>query len=125
LLPATARQRLVLDALAGQSITQLAQQHHVSRKFIYQQLRQAQHALEQAFQSPADKQAQPLFWLPVTKPWLRQLVLGLTLICHNSLRGVCELLRDLFDYPLALRTIHNILHQAAAKSVRGKVRRSC
>ena len=41
-----------------------------------------------------------LFWLPVTKPWLRQLVLGLTLICHSSLRGVPELLADLFDYPL-------------------------
>lgn len=57
LLPPTTRQQLVLDALAGQSISQRAQQHHVSRKFIYQQLRQAQHALEQAFQTPADKQA--------------------------------------------------------------------
>jgi hypothetical protein len=118
LLPPTIRQQLVLDALAGQSITQLAQQHHVSRKFIYQQLRQAQHALDQAFQSPDDKQAQPLFWLPVTKPWLRQLVLGLTLICHSSLRGVCELLRDLFDYPLALGTVHNILRQAATNAGR-------
>lgn len=118
LLPPTTRQQLVLDALAGQSISQLAQQHHVSRKFIYQQLRQAQHALDQAFQSPANKQAQPLFWLPVTKLWLRQLVLGLTLICHSSLRGVCELLRDLFDYPLALGTVHNILQQAAANADR-------
>lgn len=117
-LPSTTRQRLVLDVLAGQSITQLAQQHHVSRKFLYQQLRQAQYALDQAFLSPTDKQAQPLFWLPVTKPWLRQLVLGLTLICHSSLRGVCELLRDLFDYPLALGTVHNILQQAAANAGR-------
>jgi hypothetical protein len=118
LLSPTTRQQIVLDALAGQSISQLAQYHRVSRKFIYQQLRQAQHALDQAFQSPADKQPQPLFWLPVTKPWLRQLVLGLTLICHSSLRGVCELLRDLFDYPLALGTVHNILQQAAAHADR-------
>lgn len=117
-LPPTIRQQLVLDALAGQSITQLAQQHHVSRKFIYQQLRQAQHALDQAFLLPADKPAQPLFWLPVTKLWLRQLVLGLTLICHSSLRGVSELLRDLFDYPLALGTVHNILRQAAVNAGR-------
>ena len=34
LLPPTTRQQLVLDALAGQSIRQLAQQHHVSRKVI-------------------------------------------------------------------------------------------
>ena len=38
-----------------------------------------------------------LFYLPVTKAWLRQLVLGLVLICHSSTRGVVELLGDLFD----------------------------
>jgi hypothetical protein len=114
LLTPTSRQQLVLDALAGKPIRQLADQHHVSRKFVYQQLRQAQHALDQAFQPPAPDEAKLLFWLPVTKPWLRQLVLGLNLICHSSLRGVCELLRDLFDYPLSLGSVHNILHQAVA-----------
>jgi len=118
LLTPTTRQQLVLDALAGQPISQLADQHHVSRKFIYQQLRQAQHALDQAFQPPADDEAELLFWLPVTKPWLNQLVLGLNLICHSSLRGVCELLRDLFDYPLSLGSVHNILHQAVTTARR-------
>jgi len=47
---------------------------------------------------------------------LRQLVLGLTLSCHSSLRGVHELLADLFDYPLSLGSIHNILHQAVANA---------
>ena len=42
------------------------------------------------------------------------MVLGLTLICHSSLRGVSELLADLFDYPLSLGSVHNILHQAIA-----------
>src|SRR5262249_34879129 len=72
----------------------------------------AHDTLDHAFQSPAPDQPDLLFWLPVTKPWLRQLVLGLTLICHSSLRGVCELLRDLFDYSLSLGTVHNILRQA-------------
>jgi transposase len=118
LLNPSTRQQLVLDVLAGQSITQLADHHHVSRKFIYQQLRQAQHALDQAFQAPAHGEAELLFGLPVTKPWLRQLVLGLTLICHSSLRGVQELLRDLFDYPLSLGSVHNILHQAVGTARR-------
>jgi hypothetical protein len=30
-------------------------------------------------------------YLPVTKPWLRQAVLGLTLTCLSSFRGVVEL----------------------------------
>jgi hypothetical protein len=98
--------------LAGQPITALADRHQVSRKFVYQQLHQAHGALDQAFAPSPAEPPQLLFWLPVTKPWLRQLVLGLTLICHSSLRGVTELLADLFDYPLSLGTVHNVLQQA-------------
>lgn len=116
LLPAH-RQQLVLDALAGQPISQLAAAHQVSRKFVYQQLHQAHDALNQAF-DPDDQPAQLLFWLPVTKPWLRQLVLGLVLVCHSSLRGVTELLDDLFDYPLSLGSVHNIVQQAVVMARR-------
>ena len=112
LLPPQARQQLALDALTGQPVTQLAHQHQVSRKFIYQQLQQAHDALDQAFTPAPHDPPQLLYWLPVTKPWLRQLVLGLTLIGHSSMRGVTEILDDLFDYPLSLGTVHNILHQA-------------
>jgi hypothetical protein len=111
-LPPQARQQLALDALAGQPITALADQQQVSRKFVYQQLHHAHAALDQAFDPPTTDPPQLLFWLPVTKPWLRQLVLGLTLICHSSLRGVTELLADLFDFPLSLGSVHNILEQA-------------
>jgi|HubBroStandDraft_6_1064221.scaffolds.fasta_scaffold201829_1 hypothetical protein len=118
LLPPQQRQQLARDALAGQPITELAAQHHVSRKFVYQQLQQAHDALDHAFTPPPDDPPQLLFWLPVTKSWLRQLVLGLTLISHSSLRGVTELLRDLFDYPLSVGSVHNILHQAVASARR-------
>jgi hypothetical protein len=96
-LPPQARQQLAVDALTGQPVTVLAARHHVSRKFVYQQFRQAKDALDHAFALPSDDPPQLLFWLPVTKPWLRQLILGLTLICHSSVRGVTELLDDLFD----------------------------
>jgi hypothetical protein len=115
-VPPPQRQQLALDALAGQPITALADQHQVSRKFVYQQLHKAHDALAYAFMPSADDPDQLLFWLPVTKPWLQQLVLGLTLICHSSLRGVTELLADLFDYPLAVGTAHNILRQAVARA---------
>src|SRR5262245_16996159 len=113
-LPAHARQQLPLDALAGRPISQLAPQLHVSRKFVYQQLHHAHDALDQTFRPPAADAPPTLFWLPVTKPWLQQLVLGLILICHSSLRGVTELLTNLFDFPLSLGTVHNILQQAVA-----------
>jgi hypothetical protein len=115
-LPPTARRQLALEALAGQSISELAAQEKVSRKFVYQQLQHAHNALDQAFQPPDPDPDGLLFWLPITKPWLQQLVLGLVLICHSPLRGVTELLDDLFDCDLSLGTVHNILHQAVPKA---------
>jgi hypothetical protein len=117
-LPGPARQQLALDALAGVPVSQIAQDNDVSRKFVYQQLHQAQDALDHAFAPLPTDPPGPLFWLPVTRPWLGQLVLGLTLICHSSVRGVCELLQDLFDHPLSVGTVHNILHRAVAAARR-------
>src|SRR5579863_4053890 len=106
------RQQLARAALAGHSVSALAQEYQVSRKFVYQQLHQANDALDQTFTAPDSAAEAVLFSLPVTKNWLRQLVLGLVLICHSSLRGVTELLTDLFNYPLSLGSVHNILQQA-------------
>ncbi len=112
-------QRLTLgvQALAGeQTITALADDLHVSRKFVYQQAATAQSALEDAFSAPAAADDQILFELPVTKAWLRQVTLGLTLICHSSFRGVVEFCRDLFDVKLSVGTVHNIVQDAIAKA---------
>lgn len=106
------RQRLAVDALAGsQPITRLAQDHEVSRKFVYQQADKAQQALDEAF-APVHEDQRVLFYLPITKALLRQMVLGLVLICHSSFRGVVEFLRDLLDYPLSVGTVANIVHAA-------------
>src|SRR5262245_60695174 len=115
LLAAQERLRLALDALAGVPISRLAAENHVSRKFVYQQLHRAHQGVQLAFNPPAPPE-DLLFWLPVTKPWLQQLVLGLVLVCHSSLGGVGELLADLFDYPTSLGTIHNIFQQAVARA---------
>jgi hypothetical protein len=93
----------------------LAQQHEVSRKFLYQQIHTAEAALDQAF-APSSTRDDVLFYLPVTKAWLRQLVLALVFICHSSYRGVVELLRDLFDTAVALGTVHNIVRSAVPQA---------
>lgn len=110
------RQDLAVQALAGkQPISELAEQHEVSRKFVHQQVNKAQQVLDEAFASPvADEKV--LFYLPVTKAWLRALILALALICHASFRGIIELLRDLFATRVSLGTIHNILNEAVAQA---------
>ena len=72
-------------------------------------------ALDYAF-TPINKNEDVLFYLPITKTWLHQLILALILICHSSYRGVIELLRDLFDYPLSIGTIHNRVMEAVPKA---------
>jgi hypothetical protein len=113
----TQRRQLALEALAGtQTLSRLAGEHEVSRKFVYRQAAKAEEALEAAF-SPADPDQQKvLFHLPVTKAWLRQLILALTLICHSSQRGVVELLRDVFDYDISASTVGSVLQAAVAQA---------
>jgi hypothetical protein len=106
------RQDLAVQVLAGaQPVSDLAREHEVSRKFLYQQAHTAQDALTQAF-DPDPKTNDVLFHLPVTKPWLQQLVLGLVLIGHSPYRAVVELLRDVFDWDISLGTVHNIVSSA-------------
>ena len=112
------RQDLAIQVLAGtETVSELARQHEVSRKFLDQQAHTAEAALDQAF-APSSRPDDVLFYLPVTKAWLRQLVLGLVLICQSSTRGVVDLLRDLFDYRISLGTVHNIVHSAVAQAQR-------
>jgi len=71
--------------------------------------------LDAAF-STTTNEGEVLFYLPITKTWVWQLILALILICHCSYRGVVELLRDLFDLPMSMGTIHNRLQSAAKKA---------
>jgi hypothetical protein len=111
-------QRLTIgvQALASaQSVSGLAQEYEVSRKFVYQQAATAQAALDEAFTAAAADD-QVLGSLPITKNWLRQATLGLILICHSSYRGVVEFYRDLLGIKLSVGTVHNIVHDAVAQA---------
>jgi hypothetical protein len=107
------RQRLALDALAGtQPIRHLAEDHAVSRKFVYQQTDKAQQALDHAFAPEPADDPHVLFTIPVTTALLHQIVLGLILICHSSFRGVVEFLRDILHCRLSLGSVANIVRSA-------------
>lgn len=100
----------------SEPVSHLAQNYRVSRKFLYQQAAKASDALDETF-TLSDDNDKVLFYLPVTKKWLRQFVLALILICHSSFRGVLELLETTFDYhDLSLGTIYNITQQAVQKA---------
>src|SRR3954469_3386634 len=95
-LPDRDRKDLAIQALAGsETVSDLAARHGVSRKFVYQQTRRVHAALDGAFSSAKQDTEEVLFELAVTEAWLRQVIVGLALICRGSYRGVVEFLRDL------------------------------
>ncbi|MGV7245723.1 hypothetical protein, partial [Caballeronia sp. M23-90] len=111
-LPGSERKKLAVRVLAGsETVTDLAARHGVSRKFVYAQKDKASDALNDAFGSAvADDEV--LFQLPVTRTWLRQVMLGLPLICRSSYRGVVEFMRDLLGVTVSVGPVQHLVHAA-------------
>ena len=115
-LPGGDRKDLAIQALArSETVSHLAARHGVSRKFVYQQTHKARVALADAF-SPAAPDNEVLFELAVTKAWLRQVIVGLALICRSSYRGVVEFLRDLLGIPVSIGCVHDVLQAATRQA---------
>jgi hypothetical protein len=116
MLPGSGRRDLAIQALSGsETVSDLAARHGVSRKFVYRQTHKARAALDDAF-SPAVPNGAVLFELAVTKAWLRQVIVGLTLICRSSYRGVVEFLRDLLGVSVSLGHVHDVLQAATRQA---------
>jgi len=110
------RKNLAVQALArSETVSGLAARHGVSRKFVYQQTHKARVALNDAFLS-ATPDDEVLFELAVTKTWLHQMIVGLTLICRSSYRGVVEFLRDLLGLSISVGTVHQVLQSATRQA---------
>ena len=110
------RQQLAIEAMAKtKPITHLAEEYQVSRKFVRAQSEKAKVVLQESFE-PVTPDEAVLFHLPVTPSWLFQLMVSLVLICHCSLRGVVELLRDVFHLTVSVSTVRNRLQAAAERA---------
>ncbi len=115
-LPESDRKDLAIQALArSETVSDLAARHGVSRKFVYQQTHKAVAALDDVFMS-ATPDDEVLFALTVSKTWLRQVIVGLTLICRSSYRGVVEFLRDLLGVPVSVGCVHDVLQAASREA---------
>ena len=104
LKPEQRKQLFIEMQSSAQTVTALANQEGVSRKFLYQQQQKGNQALEREFNQPQED-SEVLYWIPVTKKWIFQVILALILICHSSYRGVVEFLRDVFDYQVSVATV--------------------
>jgi hypothetical protein len=68
------RQQLAVQVLSKQEpVSHLAQEKQVSRKFLYQQKRIAEGALNRAFEKKSQEK-EVLYYLPITQQWIFQLI---------------------------------------------------
>jgi len=110
------RKDLAIQALArSETVSDLAARHGVSRKFVYGQTQKAVAALDDAFLS-ATPDDEVLFEVAVTKTWLHQVIVGLTLICRSSYRGVVEFMRDLLGLSISVGSVHSVLQSATLQA---------
>lgn len=73
-------------------------------------------ALQAAANAFEDAGDETLFTVPVTKAFIRKMVVGLFCICDSSYRGVMFFLENIFDYPISLGSVFNILDAEADKA---------
>ena len=107
-MPLERKKRAALEAISQKkTITELADEYKTSRKFVRQQGRKAQAAIDNVFH--LEKAGNDgIYYLPVTKTWIAQLVLELMFLGHASYRNIVMMLKDLLDYDISLGSIHNI-----------------
>ena len=117
-LNSTERQGIGIQAIKGHTpITDVAIQHNVSRKFVYEQKDKALDGISKAFEEESkDSQEKVLYTISVTKKWLEQVLLGLTFTCRSSYQGSMEFFRDILNYETCKGTIHNILYKHLEKA---------
>ena len=111
------RKALAVRVLTGlESITDLADELGVSRKFVYAQSLRESTALTEAFWVAANDEDKVLFEWVVTPQRLEQLIPWLMLICRAAPRGVMEFLRDVMGWSISIDTVHGIPEAAARRA---------
>jgi hypothetical protein len=112
------RRKIGIQAIGGFTpISHVADHYSVSRKFVYQQKEKALKGITHAFEKPSSNDSDKiLFYIPVTKKWLMQVLLALIFICRASYQGVVEFFRDIFNHEISKGTVHNVVYEHLEKA---------
>jgi hypothetical protein len=111
----SAKASLALETLKRSTpIKALVKTYNVSRQFIHKQKSKAVGAINKVFSDLGVKSddEKTLFNIPVTKSWIKQLIVALTLNCRSSFRGIQKTLSDVMDYSISLGSIVNCYSEA-------------
>ena len=97
-LPPHSRLNIAIKSLVKlEPVSHIAKRENVSRNFVYDQKYKAESALNQAF-LPTEQDKDVLFYLPVTRAWITQLVLCLIFHLPRFLSRCCRIYENAVRY---------------------------
>ena len=106
------KRNLALQSLSKQnSISALSRTYGCSRTTVHLQKNTALSAINKVFEEESGDTI--LYYIPITKNYIKQAVISLFLICKSSCRDIIFFLKAIFDYSISLGSIHAILDEAA------------
>ena len=109
------KRKLALQSPSKQnSISDLSRTYGCSRTTVHLQKNTALLAINKAFD--AENENTILYYLTITKNYIKQVVLSLFLICKSSFRYIIFYLKNIFDYSISLGSIYTILDEEAEKA---------
>ena len=97
-----------------QTVTEISRDFNCSRTTVYKQQDKALTAANKAFEA-GDEEV--LFYIPVTKSFIEQAIVSLRLICESSYRNIQFYLKTMYNHPVSLGTVFNILDNATEKAL--------
>ena len=108
------RKEIAISAISAMNISDLARSNQVSRKFVYAQLEIAKAGMDKEFNPKSKGKNEVLFTIPVTKAWIEQVILSLTLDCKSSERGIQAFIKTCMDHKISQGHIYNVVRKAMA-----------
>jgi hypothetical protein len=112
----TKRSLAVESICQHKTLSQIASENKVSRKFVSSQKNKLMGAINDAFSIENVNEEEILFTLPVTKSWLKQFTASLLLDCRSSFRGVIKSANNLLDYDISIGSICNTVKSLVQKT---------
>lgn len=108
------KRTIALKAISRQeTISQLSRNYDCSRTTIYNQQHKALQAANRIFD---EEDESVLYSVPVSKPFIKQVVLALGMICKSSYRDIKFFVKSIFDYSVSVGSIFDVMDDASDKA---------
>ena len=112
--PSSIKQAMALKAIRKESsVSKLSKDYDCSRTTVYNQQHKALQAANQAFD---EEDESVLYSVPVSKPFIKQVVVALGMICKSSYRDIKFFLKSIFDYSVSIGSIFDVMDDASDKA---------